>query len=118
MNEAGYDVAAFYGEVVVLAVDVGRDDGREVAAVLVVVAPVHDVDHALGIRIALVGGVRRSAVHLDKPVGRQAASTIWISKADKREQEVIFSHCVLPATDMAAAFAKLADGKPDIGRFG
>ncbi len=38
-------------EVVVGSVDVGRDDGGEVAAVLFLIAPGHDVEHALGIRV-------------------------------------------------------------------
>ena len=39
-------------EVVVGPVDVGGDDGGEVAAVLLLVAPGHDVEHALGVGVA------------------------------------------------------------------
>ena len=50
-------------EIVMWTIDVRGDDTGEVAAVLVVVALVHDIDHALGIGISAVGVVGRSAVH-------------------------------------------------------
>ena len=62
VDEAGDDVAVLDGEVVVRAVDVGGDDGGEVAPVLLGVGAVHSVDEALGVGISLVGGVGRSVV--------------------------------------------------------
>ena len=62
VDEAGDDVAVLDGEVVVRAVDVGGDDGGEVAAILLGVGAVHGVDEALGVGISLVGGVGRSVV--------------------------------------------------------
>ena len=50
-------------EVVMRSVDVGGDDGGEVAAVLLVVALVHHVDHALGVGIPSVTGVRGTIMH-------------------------------------------------------
>ena len=55
-------VAVLDREVVMRAEDVRRHDGREVAAVLLVVAPAEHVDHPLGVRIPFVGGVRRAVV--------------------------------------------------------
>lgn len=51
-------------EVVVRAVDVGGDDRGVVAAVLLLVAAVHHVDHAFGIGVSFVGSVRRAVVDL------------------------------------------------------
>lgn len=62
MDEAGDDVAVLDGKVVMRAVDVGGDDGGEIAPVLLGVGAVHGVDEALGVGISLVGGVRRSVV--------------------------------------------------------
>ena len=64
VDEAGDDVAALDVEVVVLAVHVARDHRRELAAVLLGVAPVEDIDHALGVRVSLVRRVRRPVVKL------------------------------------------------------
>jgi hypothetical protein len=50
-------------EVVVRPIHVGRDDGREVAAVLLLVTPIHNVNHAFGVRVAFIGRVRRAAVN-------------------------------------------------------
>jgi len=62
VDEAGDDVAVLDGEVVVRAVDVGGDDGGEVAPVLLGVGAVHGVDEALGVGVSLVGGMGRSVV--------------------------------------------------------
>lgn len=62
MDEARDDVAVLDGEVVVGTVNVGRDDGGEVAPVLLGVGAVHGVDEALGKGVALVGRVRGSVV--------------------------------------------------------
>mmetsp|Transcript_8941 Transcript_8941/g.28386 ORF Transcript_8941/g.28386 Transcript_8941/m.28386 type:complete len:451 (+) Transcript_8941:113-1465(+) len=56
------DVAPLDREVVVLAEDVRRDDRGELAPVLVGVAPVQDVDHALGVGVSLIRRVRRAVV--------------------------------------------------------
>jgi hypothetical protein len=50
-------------EVVVGTVDVRWDDRRVVAAVLLVVADIHHVDHALCVGIASIGTVRWPIVH-------------------------------------------------------
>ena len=62
VDEAGDDVAALDVEGVVGAVDVGGDDGGELAAVLLVVEAVEDLDHPLGVGVALVAEVRRAVV--------------------------------------------------------
>lgn len=63
MNQTGDDVTIFDVEVVVRSVHVGWDDRCEVAAIFIFVAPVHHVNHALRVRIPLVGSVRRATVH-------------------------------------------------------
>jgi hypothetical protein len=57
-------VATLYTEVVILAIDVGRYNTSEVAAILVLVAPVHDIYHALSVGIALIAHMRWAVVHL------------------------------------------------------
>ena len=54
VDETGDDVGVLQVEVVVLAEDVGGDDGGVVAPVLGLVHAVLDVDHALGVGVALV----------------------------------------------------------------
>ena len=46
-------------EIVVMPKDVGGHDRSELGAVLRIVCPVDHVDHALSVRVALVGMVRR-----------------------------------------------------------
>ena len=62
VDETGDDVGVLQVEVVVLAEDVGGDDGGVVAPVLGLVHAVLDVDHALGVGVALVGEVRGTVV--------------------------------------------------------
>eukprot|EP00636_Phaeomonas_parva_P015482 CAMPEP_0118859466 /NCGR_PEP_ID=MMETSP1163-20130328/5700_1 /TAXON_ID=124430 /ORGANISM="Phaeomonas parva, Strain CCMP2877" /LENGTH=351 /DNA_ID=CAMNT_0006793057 /DNA_START=339 /DNA_END=1393 /DNA_ORIENTATION=+ len=62
VHEARDDVALLDAEVVIGPVDVRGHDARELAAVLVLVAAVHDVDEALGVGVALVALVRRAVV--------------------------------------------------------
>ena len=57
VDETRDDVAVLDGEVVVRAVDVGGDDGGEVAPVLLSVCAVQGIDEALGVGISLVGWV-------------------------------------------------------------
>jgi len=54
MDEAGDDVGLLQIEVVMWPKDIGGDDRRELASVLLIVALVHHVDHALGVRVAVV----------------------------------------------------------------
>ena len=65
MYEAGQDVAILHVEVVVGSEHVGRYDGREAAAVLLVVGPVLHVHQSLGVAVAEVGRVRRTVVNLE-----------------------------------------------------
>ena len=62
MDEGGDDVSGLEVVVVVGAEDVCGDEAGEVAAVLLVVATVEDVDHALGVGVALVAVVGRPVV--------------------------------------------------------
>jgi hypothetical protein len=62
VDETRDDVAVLDGEVVVRAVDVGGDDGGEVAPVLLSVGAVQGIDEALGVGVSLVGGMGRSVV--------------------------------------------------------
>ena len=57
VDETRDDVAVLDGEVVVRAVDVGGDDGGEVAPVLLSVCAIQGIDEALGVGISLVGWV-------------------------------------------------------------
>ena len=50
-------------KVVMRSVDVSGDDGGEVAAVLLIVALVHHIDHALSVGIPSVTGVRGTIVY-------------------------------------------------------
>ena len=59
VDQARDDVAALDRVVVVGPVDVRGNDARKVTPVLVLVAPIHDVDHPFGIRVALVRQVGR-----------------------------------------------------------
>ena len=62
--ESGQHVAVLHVEVVVRPEHVGRDDGGEAAAVLLVVGPVLHVHQTLGVAVAEVGRVRRTVVDL------------------------------------------------------
>ena len=57
VDETGDDVGLFEVEVVVRTEDVGWDDRGKLAAVLLVVTLVHNVDHTLGVGVTVVGGV-------------------------------------------------------------
>jgi hypothetical protein len=65
------DVATLYAEVVVLAINVSRYNASKVAAILIFVAPVHDIYHALSIGIALIAHMRWAVVHLPVSQGAQ-----------------------------------------------
>ena len=56
-------MAVLNAEVVIRPIDVRRDNGSEIAAVLVLVAAVHHVDHALRVRVAFIGMVWRAQMH-------------------------------------------------------
>ena len=62
VDETRDDVAVLDGEVVVRAVDVGGDDGGEVAPVLLSVGAVQGIDEALGVGVSLIGWVGRTIV--------------------------------------------------------
>mmetsp|Transcript_17484 Transcript_17484/g.51008 ORF Transcript_17484/g.51008 Transcript_17484/m.51008 type:complete len:238 (+) Transcript_17484:321-1034(+) len=62
VDKSRNDVTVLNREVVVGAVDVGWDDGGEVAAILLGVRAVHGIDETLGVGISLVGGVGRAVV--------------------------------------------------------
>lgn len=62
VDEAGDHVAVLQVVVVMGTVHVGGDHAGEVAAVLLVVGPVEDIDHPLGVRVAKVGVMRGPVV--------------------------------------------------------
>mmetsp|Transcript_1805 Transcript_1805/g.4462 ORF Transcript_1805/g.4462 Transcript_1805/m.4462 type:complete len:345 (-) Transcript_1805:75-1109(-) len=62
VNEAGDDMARLDVEIVMRSVNVGGDDGCEVASVLFCVRSVQRVDESLGVRVPLVGWMRRAVV--------------------------------------------------------
>jgi hypothetical protein len=62
MNEPWNDVPVLDGEVIMRAVNVGGDDGSEVAPVFFGVGSIHGIDQTLGVRIPLITGVRRAVV--------------------------------------------------------
>ena len=64
MNQPRQHMSVLHVEVVVGPEHVGRDDGREAAAELLVVGPVLHVHQPLGVAVAEVGRVRGPAVHL------------------------------------------------------
>jgi hypothetical protein len=74
VDETGDDVGVLQVEVVVLAEDVGGDDGGVVAPVLGLVHAVLDVDHALGVGVALVGEVRGTVVIMVSSIGKVVLS--------------------------------------------
>mmetsp|Transcript_22084 Transcript_22084/g.32060 ORF Transcript_22084/g.32060 Transcript_22084/m.32060 type:complete len:201 (+) Transcript_22084:182-784(+) len=57
VHQTRNDMSVLNAEVVMGPENVGGDDRREIAAIFIFVAPVEDVDHALGVCVALVGGV-------------------------------------------------------------
>ena len=63
MDQTGDDVGVLKVEVVVLSEDVCGDDSGEVAPVLGLVHAVLDVNHTLGVGVALVGEVRGTVVN-------------------------------------------------------
>eukprot|EP00953_Heterococcus_sp_UTEX-ZZ885_P026733 14419-Heterococcus_DN1.PRE.2 len=65
------DVATLYAEVVILAIDVSRYNASKVTAILILVAPVHDIYHALCVGIALVAHMRWAVVPLPVSQGAQ-----------------------------------------------
>lgn len=82
VNQARDDVTVVEVKVVVLPEDVRRNDRSEIATVLRLVHAVLHVHHALRIRVAFVGEVRRAVVNhgfvdgkrrlVGKDAGRQA----------------------------------------------
>ena len=64
VNNAWNDVTVFYVEVVVGSKDIGGNDGGELAAVLLVVEVVHDVDGPFGVAVARVRRVWGPVVNL------------------------------------------------------
>eukprot|EP00968_Pinguiococcus_pyrenoidosus_P011092 scaffold888_cov246-Pinguiococcus_pyrenoidosus.AAC.3 len=74
VNEAGNHVAVLNVEVVVRAVDVRGNDARELAAVLLIVAAVQHVDHALGIGISLPGAISGQLYASTAALTKEAAS--------------------------------------------
>jgi len=62
VNQTRNDVAVLEVVVIVGSVDVGGDNAGEVAAVLLVVGLVEDINHPLGIGVAKVGGMRGPVV--------------------------------------------------------
>lgn len=63
VDETRNHVAVLDAEVVVRAVDVRGDDGGEVAAVLLIVAPVHYVNHTLRVSVSNIGAMWRAVVN-------------------------------------------------------
>ena len=59
------DVSVVDAEVVVGPEDIAGDDGAVLPTVLLGIALVHHIDHALGIAVAKVGVMGRSIVNLD-----------------------------------------------------
>ena len=57
-------MSIFQVEVIVRAVNIRGNDCREVAAILLVVGPVHDVEHTLGVAVTKVRLVRSPIVNL------------------------------------------------------
>ena len=64
MDQPRDNVAILDAEVVVGPVDVRGDDGGEVAAVFFPIGTTGNIQHALGVGVALVGVVRRPHVQL------------------------------------------------------
>ena len=62
VDESWGDVAVLEVEVVILAEHVGKDDRRVVNSIVLVVHPRKDINHTLGVCIALVGRVRGAVV--------------------------------------------------------
>jgi hypothetical protein len=62
VNESGNDVPVLDGKIIVRAVNVGGNDGSEIAPVLFGVGSIHGIDQTLGISISLIAGVRRTVV--------------------------------------------------------
>lgn len=58
VDEAGDHVAVLQVVVVMGAIHIGGDHAGEVAAILLIVGPVEDINHPLGIRVAKVGVMR------------------------------------------------------------
>mmetsp|Transcript_2079 Transcript_2079/g.2978 ORF Transcript_2079/g.2978 Transcript_2079/m.2978 type:complete len:360 (-) Transcript_2079:110-1189(-) len=62
VDQAGNDVSVLYRKVVRRAVNVGGDDGGEIAVVLLRVGSIHGIDQTLGVGVSLVGGMGRAVV--------------------------------------------------------
>ena len=62
-------------EVIVRSENIGGNDRRVLEAMLTGIAPIEDVDHALGIRIAKVGVMRRPIV--DHCLVDWVAGLVW-----------------------------------------
>lgn len=75
MDEAGEHVPVLNIVVVVGAVNVGGDNRGELASILLMVHPIHNVNHPLGHAVAIVGGMRRPVVDL-----RREGADVMISK--------------------------------------
>jgi len=93
-------------EVVVGAVNVGGDDGGEVAAVLLLVAPRHHVKHALGIGVPLIGRMRRPIMNhalinrvrrlIREHTRRQAGHQLLHLEVLARLHDIIVDQNILP----------------------
>jgi len=62
VNETRNNVRVLQVEVIMRTIDVGGDDGGEVAAILLMVSVVGDVNHTLGMCIGCIGEVRGTIV--------------------------------------------------------
>lgn len=60
MDESRNDMTILNGEVIMWSINVCRDDGCEVASVLLSVGSVHGVNETLCVCISFIGGVRWS----------------------------------------------------------
>jgi len=92
-------------EVIVGSKDIGGDDRGEVASVLLVVSAVHDIDHALGVRVTVVGVVRRTLMNhglvngvrglVRENAGRQARNDLLDTKLLGVVQDVVVDEQVV-----------------------